>query len=328
MKEKILSLLINNKNDFISGQKISNDLDVSRAAIWKYINRIKEDGYEIESVTKKGYRLISSPDILTYSEINKYLKTEYIGKKIIHFNTIDSTNRKAKELAAIGEDEGTVIISEEQTKGRGRLGRDWISPKYKGIWMSLILRPDINPIHASKLTIIGAAAVVMALHELGRDSYIKWPNDIILNDKKVCGILTEMNAELDKINYIILGIGINVNIDEEDFPEQLRDIATSLKNEFGMLVDRKNLIAKILNNFEFLYEDFIKDGSIKKSIEISNNNSILIGKEIKIISGKDTTVAKALSIDEDGALIVEYLDGTISKIISGEVSVRGLRGYI
>ena len=180
---------------------------------------IKEDGYEIEAISRKGYRIISSPDILTFEEIKEFLSTQYIGKNIIYYDSIGSTNSIAKKLAESGEEHGTVIISEEQTTGRGRLGRNWISPKYKGIWMSIILRPNIVTENISQITLIGAAAVQKAIMKMGIKTSIKWPNDIVLNSRKVCGILTEMSGEIDHINYLVMGIGINVNLEEEDIPE-------------------------------------------------------------------------------------------------------------
>ncbi|NFF60812.1 biotin--[acetyl-CoA-carboxylase] ligase [Clostridium botulinum] len=328
MKEEIISLLKENKDNFISGEKMSEKFGITRAAVWKYMKAIKKDGYEIESVSRKGYKLISSPDLLTFEEINPYLTTNYIGKNIMYFNTIDSTNNKAKELGTNGVLEGTVVISEEQTGGRGRLGRQWVSPKFKGIWMSMILRPDIEPMEASKITQIVAAAVCSAIKELGIDVYIKWPNDIVLNNKKICGILTEMSGEINKINYIVAGIGINVNIDEEDFPEDIKKIATSIKIQTGLKIQRKELIAKIFNKFEMLYDEFINKGTIKRSIEICKCNSALLGRKVKIIRKSNEIFAKALTIAEDGELIVEYDDGKVEKIVSGEVSVRGMYGYV
>lgn len=328
MKEEIISLLKENQNNFISGEKISEKFGITRAAIWKHIKSIKEDGYEIESVSRKGYKLISSPDLLTFEEVNPYLNTNYIGKDIKYYNTIDSTNTKAKELGTFGAKEGTVVISEEQIGGRGRLGRTWVSPKFKGIWMSIILKPNIEPMEASKVTQIAAASVCMSINKLGLNSAIKWPNDIILNNKKICGILTEMSGELNKVNYIIVGIGINVNMESEDFPGDIKNIATSIKIESGKKVKRKELVASIFNNFETLYDEFIKSGTIEKSINICRENSALIGKQVKIIKRSEEVFAKAIGLTEDGELMVEYNDGKVDKIVSGEVSVRGMYGYV
>lgn len=327
MKEKILKLLKNSGNDFLSGQKISEALGVSRAAIWKHINRIKEDGYKIEAISRKGYRIISSPDILTFEEIRNYLNTESIGKNIIYCDSVDSTNLKAKELAEVGQEHGTVVISEEQTTGRGRLGRNFISPKHKGIWMSIILRPDIITENISQITLIGAAAVQSAIMKMGVKTSIKWPNDIILNSKKVCGILTEMSGEINHINYLIMGIGVNVNLDEEDIPLDLKEKATSIKLESGKSMDRKILLANILNIFEKLYIEFVQNDNIKETIDICRKNSILIGKDIQLINRGKVTTAKAIDISDKGELVIENNKGTIEHVVSGEVSIRGIYGY-
>jgi BirA family transcriptional regulator, biotin operon repressor / biotin---[acetyl-CoA-carboxylase] ligase len=328
LKKEILRLLKENTSGFVSGQHISENLGVSRTAIWKYINQIKEDGYEIESISKKGYRIISAPDLLTYEEIEPYLNTSFIGRSIVHFDSIDSTNSKAKQLADSAEADGTIIISEEQTNGRGRLGRSWVSPKYKGIWMSIILKPDLNPMEAVKLTQIAAASLVLASSELGVKTFVKWPNDIVMNHKKVCGILTEMSAELTRINYVIVGIGINVNIDEADFPEDIKPIATSLKAETKASVNRKELVGKILSNFENLYLKFIKENDIETSLHICRQNSALLGREIMIVKRDGNVEAKALDIDAEGRLLVQYADGSEEYVISGEVSIRGKGSYV
>lgn len=328
MKEQIVNLLKENENNFVSGEKISEALGVTRAAVWKYIKQLKEEGYNIESVSRRGYKLTSSPDRLTFQEIAPNLKTRFIGRKIIYLESIDSTNNEAKKLAAEGEKEGTVVITEEQTMGRGRLGRNWVSPKYKGIWMSIILRPEVDPIHMAKVTQIGAAAVCRAALEMGIKTLIKWPNDIVLNGKKLCGILTEMNAELNRVNYAVIGIGINVNTEEEDFKDEVRKVATSIKIEQGHDTKRKELIANVLNNFEELYEEFLDNGNIESSIKICKENSALIGKEIKVIEKSSSVKAKALDLTNEGRLVVEFENGKIEEIISGEVSVRGIFGYI
>ncbi|MTI71783.1 MAG: biotin--[acetyl-CoA-carboxylase] ligase [Firmicutes bacterium] len=328
MKGKIIRLLKENKNNFISGQNISDKLRVSRTAVWKYINQLKEEGYEIESVSRKGYRLLNSADLLTYEEIEDKLKTNTIGRKIYHFDSLDSTNIKAKKLAIKGENEGTIIIGEEQTKGKGRLGRYWTSPKGKGVWLSIILRPNIEPTKASYITQIGAAAVSKAISDMGIKNYIKWPNDIVINNKKVCGILTEMSGEINKVNYIVIGMGINVNLNKKEVPKELKNKATSLKIESGNSVSRKKLVANILNNFEYLYDELIEYNTITKSIEICKSSSALINKDIKIIRRNKTKKAKAINLDKDGHLIVEYPDGTKEGLISGEISVRGENGYV
>lgn len=328
MKESVLALLKQNLNEFTSGQVISEKLDVSRTSIWKYINSLRKDGYKIESSSKKGYKLVSSPDILTFEEIKETLTTKYIGKNILHFDSIASTNLKAKELAEKGEAHGSVVISEEQTLGRGRLGRQWLSPKYKGIWFSIILRPKTEPINIPKITQVAAASIVNSLANLNIDAYIKWPNDIIVNHKKVCGILTEMSGELNRVNYVVLGMGVNANLDPSDFNEDISLKATSLKIETGHSIDRKLFISSILNEFEKLYEEFSKYNTVNKSLEICKKQSAVLGKNIKIISGGSISYAKAVDIQKSGELKVEYPDGSTDDLISGEISIRGLNGYI
>ncbi len=328
MKEKILKLLKDNKNEFVSGQEISEQLKVSRTAIWKYINSLKEEGYEIESVSRKGHMLLSTPDILNYEEISEHLNTRYIGREIFYFESIDSTNIKAKELAYNNETEGTVVIAEEQTGGRGRLGRNWSSPNKRGIWMSIILKPQIEPQDAAKITQVAAASVWKAINQIGVKTQIKWPNDIVYNGRKVCGILTEMSGELNRLSYLVVGIGINANTETDGFPEEIRHMATSLKIETGKEINRKQLVALILNSFEKLYDDLVTNGTIDKSIKVCRENSALIGKNVRLTLRGEEKEVKAIDINEDGELIVQDKEGNISKVISGEVSVRGLYGYV
>lgn len=325
MKNKVLRMLKNSEG-FISGEKISDEFNMTRSGIWKYINMLKEDGYKIESIPRKGYRIISSPDILTYEEVEEYLDTDFIGRKIYYFDSIDSTNNKAKEIA-FEEKEGLVVVSEEQLAGRGRLGRAWVSPKGKGIWMSIILKPKVDPMKVAKVTLLGAAAVNKALDNMNVKSQIKWPNDILINGKKIAGILTEMNCELNMINYVTMGIGINVNLDENDIPEDLKDKATSIKISGGKEINRKELLANTLNIFEELYLLFRDKDDVSKAIEICRENSALIGKQVRVIRGEEIKIGKALDINEEGQLVVEFENGVVENIYSGEVSVRGLEGY-
>lgn len=254
-------------------------------------------------------------------ELESLLNTKFIGRSVHYFDTIDSTNTYAK---AIGDeaDNGALVISEEQTGGRGRLGRNFISPKYKGIWMSVILKPDIRPQDAAKLTQVAAASVVSAIKEQGIDAKVKWPNDILINGKKLCGILTEMKAAPERINYVIVGIGINVNLTEDDFNDDLKGIATSLLIEKGIPTDMEKLLASVLNIFEKLYIKFVENNDFKTSLKICADNSALIGQEILIINRNTTVEAKAMGIDEEGQLIVQYADGAYEHLISGEVSIR------
>lgn len=326
LKSKIVEIL-KEKNDYVSGEEMSNLLGVSRTAVWKTISRLKEEGYVIEAVTNKGYYLKQSPDLLTEEEISPTLKTRYIGRKIYHYKQVDSTNKEAKKLAIDGAAEGSIVISEEQTAGKGRLGRTWASPYGLGIWMSLILRPQITPVEVSKITLIAALAVSKTIQKVtGLKAEIKWPNDILINKKKVCGILTEMSAEMDKINYIILGIGLNVNT--EEFPEEIAHKATSLKIEGKKSYDRKELTQELLFEIENYYRLFTKQETVDKLLEEYKACCVTLNKEVKIIRNGIEYIGKAVGLTENGELLVEKEDGELIHVFSGEVSVRGIDAYV
>lgn len=325
MKNKIIEILLNKDNEFISGEELSKILGISRAGIWKHIKSLKEEGYNIQSVNRKGYRLIEKPtDILTNQSIGHVLNTKFIGKNIIHFDTIDSTNDYAKKIAN-EEEEGTVVISEEQTKGKGRIGRTWDSKKSEGIWMSIILKPNIIPHKAPFLTLIAGASIIKSLNNLGINASIKWPNDIIINNKKICGILTELSSEIERINHIVLGIGINVKTME--FSQEICNIATSLYKE-GYNVSRVDLVQSILEEFEELYLEYINNNDKEKTLDICRKYSAIIDKDIYIINGDNKELVKCLDINEDGNLIINDKNGIMREILSGEVSIRGVKGYV
>ncbi|MBC8587255.1 biotin--[acetyl-CoA-carboxylase] ligase [Paratissierella segnis] len=241
-------------------------------------------------------------------------------RKTYHYTTIDSTNIKAKQLAPT-EEEGTVIIAEEQRMGKGRLGRSWLSKNGKGIYMSIILKPKADIMKVPSITSIGAASVYLALREMGVESKIKWPNDILVGNKKICGILTEISGDTNKVNYVIMGIGVNVNLEEYEIPEELKGMVTSLKIYLGRTIDKGNLSELILDNFDRLYAPFKDGGNISHVLHICKENSSLLGKDIKVISGNEIRVGKALDINESGELVVEFGD-CLEAINSGEVSIR------
>ncbi len=329
MKRKVLETLKINKGAFISGEEISNKMGVTRTAVWKQIKQLKKEGYGIESVSGKGYRLTREPDTLDASALEIELQKKSLWSKVVHFDSIESTNTIAKKLAAEGQPEGTIIIAEEQTGGRGRRGKDWLSPKGTGIWMSMLLRPDIDPSESAKITQIAAAAVTMAIQKItGCQAGIKWPNDIILHRKKVCGILTEMSGELSSINYIIVGIGINANVDIEVFPMDIRKIATSIKACIGKSISRKDMVIAILNEFEKFYFDFIEKKNIKKAMSICKKYSVTLGNQVRLMTRGEEIIAEAIDLTEEGELVIKKATGEIEKVISGEVSVRGIADYI
>ena len=262
--------------------------------------------------------------LLTYDNIFYKLNTNIIGKKIFQFETIDSTNDYAKKIA-LEELDGTLIISEEQTKGRGRVGRQWYSKSGEGIWMSIILKPDMIPQNAPFITLIAGASIVKALNKLGVKTFIKWPNDIIINNKKVAGILTELSAEVDKINYIVLGIGINTKTIK--FSQEISEIATSLYRE-GYIISRVDIVRAILEEFEKLYLQYINKNSRKEILSICRRYSSIIGKDVYLIKEDEKELVKCLDMNEYGNLIVRTENNIIKEIISGEVSIRGVKGYV
>lgn len=326
MRRKTLKLLYEKGDEYISGEELSQILNVSRTAIWKHIKILRDEGYEIESLHGRGYKLIKNSEKLIPQVLEENTKTKEIGKRIIYFSSLDSTNTYAKNTAK-ELPHGTVIISEEQTGGRGRLGRDWFSPKGEGIWMSIILKPDIPPTEGMKMTQIAAAAVVKAIHRvLGLKVLIKWPNDLVYKGKKLCGVLTEMAGELNKIDYLIVGMGINAN--NLSFSKDLETVATSLALHKGQPIDRQELIISILEEFEELYLDYMKESNLSSSLKIVRNYSAVLGKNIYIIKGREKLKGQGLEIDDMGLLKVRYEDGSEETLYTGEVSIRGEKGYI
>ena len=325
MREKILEVILDNEKEFISGEELSKKLGISRTAIWKHIRILRSQGYNIESVNKKGYRLVDEPtDLLNPQNIYRNLKTKFIGKNVLHFETIDSTNDYAKKIGNELRD-GSVIISEEQTKGKGRLGRVWESKAGEGIWMSIILKPNIIPNKAPFITLIAGASIVKALNILGVDAKIKWPNDITINNKKLSGILTELSAEIERVNYIVVGIGMNVK--DTDFEEELKDKATSLYKE-NYNVSRVDIVKEILCQFEKLYLDYIEKDDKKEVLDICRQYSAIINKEIYVIKNDQKELVDCIGINEEGNLIIKNKYGNLEEIMSGEVSIRGVKGYV
>lgn len=330
MKDIILQKLKENISGYVSGEALSSALNVSRTAVWKYIKELKKDGYLIDSSTRKGYKLDFSPDILSAGELQFNLETSILGRKIFCFESIDSTNSYAKKIAAEGCEDGTVVIADVQTAGRGRLGRTWDSTGGKGIWMSVVLRPSGSLEDVQIITLAASVAVVNALKgAVGVEAGIKWPNDIILKGKKVCGILTEMSSEIDRINYLVIGIGVNVNHNPEDFPESLRDSATSLKSHSadGFILERSQIIKRILVELEVIYKKVL-NGSIPEIVQAWKRYSVTLGREVKLKIKDCEHVGVAKDVTADGKLVVSCNDGIVREVMSGEVQVRGLLGYI
>ncbi|MEG0615664.1 MAG: biotin--[acetyl-CoA-carboxylase] ligase [Oscillospiraceae bacterium] len=321
VKSQVVTFLEENRGEFISGGKISKALSVSRNAVWKVIKALEIEGYPISAVKNRGYCLSEKSDILSEESIKPFLKTEILGGDISVFKAVDSTNNSAKIAAQNGAKEGAVVLSESQSAGKGRLGRNFFSPVGTGIFMSIVLRPKFSAENATLITSCAAVAVARAIENLtGLDVKIKWVNDIFIGGKKVCGILTEagVNFEGGTLDYAVLGIGINVLTAE--FPEELRDVATSILLENGAPISRSRLAAEILNVFEPLYINLLD----KKFMEEYVSRSNLIGKELTVFCGESSYKAVAIGIDGDARLIVRNNGGEEIALSSGEVSVRPL----
>ncbi|RDW19626.1 biotin--[acetyl-CoA-carboxylase] ligase [Oceanobacillus arenosus] len=318
-RNKLIQLLADNSEQYISGQLLSEELEISRSAIWKHMKELEKDGYQIEGKSNKGYRIISYPDKLSENTIRWGLDTDWIGKSIVHKESTTSTQHIAHDEARNGASHGTIIIADEQTNGKGRMNRSWFSSKGKGMWLSMILRPRISPQQAPQLTLLTATVLADVLHAYCHVTpLIKWPNDILLNNKKTAGILTEMQAEQDIINYIVIGIGLNVNQSESELPEEIRHKATSLFIETEKEHSIKGLIQEILVAFEKAYDQFIKNGfpDVKRKWE---SYGFKIGEEITIKTLRDHFQATFLGIEEDGALRIKRMDGSTEKLYSAEI---------
>ncbi len=321
-KSQLLFRLKRAKGDWISGEFLSEGLSVSRSAVWKHIRKLREEGYLIQSSPKKGYFLEKTSDMLLPEEIREGIETRILGKKTIHHHMeTASTNTTAKELAIHGAPEGTLIISEMQTGGKGRLGREWFSPPGEGIYLSFILRPSVSPAEAPKITLLAAVAVAEALRQATRlRALIKWPNDIILRGKKAAGILMEINTEMDAIDYVVIGLGVNVNI--ATFPAHLTEKATSLLIETAEKQSRVGLIKDFLQWFEHYYGMFQRS-DFEPILERWRQLSRITGRRITVETIDSKLVGTAVDIDGDGRLMVEDNKGHVHRVYSGDVTLNG-----
>ncbi|BEU87223.1 biotin--[acetyl-CoA-carboxylase] ligase [Selenomonas sp. TAMA-11512] len=322
MRQRILSLLKGAKDDYLSGEEIAGRLGISRTAVWKHITALKEAGFQIHSRFKKGYSLTGAPDILLLTDIEEAMAGHTVGRSIVYFDDVDSTNNVAKEFARRGGETGTVVLADGQGKGRGRLERVFYCPPGKGLWFSVILRPDFLPKDAPKCTLLAAVAVVQAMEEFGLSAGIKWPNDILAGGKKLVGILTEMHAEIDRVKDIVIGIGIDVNFQPEDFPEDVREIATSLAILKGENVDRTSFLIAVLKRLDALYAEVMRKG-FGPVLEAWRKHSVTLGQEVQALSqtGEGSFTGIARDIDDDGALLIDTEDGC-RRVLAGEVSLR------
>ena len=314
--------LFRNEEGFVSGEQLSKELGVSRTAIWKHISTLRSAGYIIEAIPSRGYRLISSPDIIDPHEVRANLDGTRVGQRLELLNVTVSTNADAFRLAEDGAIEGTVVIAESQTGGKGRRGRFWVSPGGANLYCSIVLRPHIMPHEAPQLTFLSAVATARAIERTTKlTPEIKWPNDLLVSGKKVAGLLNEMSAETDGINFVILGIGVNLNMTSDQFPNDLRHPATSVLIESGVQVDRSRFTSTMLNELDKLYADFLEHGfgPVRKEWQQrcnANGRQVLVND-----SGTECTGGLFIGIDSDGAMLLRSDDGAQHRIACGDVRV-------
>lgn len=325
-KAEVLQLLRDSR-DYVSGQQICESFGISRTAVWKIINQLKEEGYEIEAAQNKGYHLTGAPDVLSLSELQSRMKTKMAGAHLLYFDVTGSTNVEARKQAENGAPEGLLVVAGKQEAGKGRRGRSWESPAGVNIFMTLLLRPRFRPEKASMVTLVMAVSAAQAITDVsGLPAEIKWPNDIVIHRKKAVGILTELTMETDYIQYLVCGVGINVN--QTEFPEEIGETATSLYLEGGRRINRAGLIERVMERFEENYEIFCRteDMSGLKAIY----DGLLVNREarVRVLDPGGEYDGLAHGISELGELIVEKEDGSVEKVYAGEVSVRGIYGYV
>jgi len=320
VEEELVGVLEKNNHRFLSTKDISLKLGVHPYVVYQAVRELRRWEFQIQSERGKGYKLVKSPDLILPGEIKKNLKSKIFGKKIYSYRKVGSTNVLGFRLAEIGAEEGTLLVADEQSKGKGRMGRSWYSPPRLGLWMSLILRPDIPPFKAPGLSICAGLALTQTIKEMtGIEAKIKWPNDCLIDGKKVGGILLELSAELDRINFVIVGIGVNVNHSTQDFPRNLSQTATSMKIKLGKDLSRLALLTSFLEKFERIYLDFKKNG-LSPQREMIKSYSSLLGKKVTVKFGKEKIEGMAENIDENGSLVIKTQKGE-KVVTAGEVTV-------
>ncbi len=327
-KEAVLALL-RGADGFVSGQRISDELGLSRTAVWKAVQALRADGYAVESVTNRGYRLAAAPDRLDRDEICRLLAGHPWAERVVLLDEVDSTNNYAKQLAAGGAPAGTIVIAERQTGGRGRLGRSFASPPGLGLYLSAIFRPEAPPSSLLHLTAVVAEAAVEAIQEAADiRPGIKWTNDLVLERRKLVGILTELSlsAESGLVDYVVTGIGTNCNHTAEDFPPDVRPMAVSLRQATGRRVDRNAYAAALIRRLAAADETLLPEKAAWMARYAAD--CVTIGRDVRIVRGGETRQAHADGVDGNAALLVTYEDGSKEAVSSGEVSVRGLYGYV
>ncbi len=322
-KEKILCRLRGEKG-YVSGKDLGTELGVSRTAVWKAVASLRAEGYQIESSTNRGYRLVSSPDLFTPEEISAGLGTKFLGRHMFCYRSIDSTNEEAKRMALQGAPDGSLFVAEQQTGGRGRLGRKWDSPPGKGLWFTVLLRSGSIPLSPSMITLLAGLSVLKASRSLsGVRTLIKWPNDIIIGSRKVCGILAEMSAEIDRVEFMVVGIGVNVN--NASFPPDLEKKATSFLMETGKPIRRVSLLQETLRELETLLRENAS-GLTPAFLKEYRGCCVTLGRKVCFLRGGKRISGLAKDVTPQGELLVRLPDGRMETVFSGEVSVQGIYG--
>lgn len=318
-KEKILNLLRSSKTEFLSGEELARKCGISRTMVWKHIKSLEREGFGIEAVPSQGYRITAVPDIIRESDIRPGLKTRVVGRDIHLLPEVASTNTLAMEMAGRGAPEGTVVIAETQSGGKGRLGRTWISPK-GNLYLSVIFRPDIPMYKAPLITLMGAVATALAVRNAcGVQAAIKWPNDILVSGRKVSGLLTEMSAEQDRIRHIVLGIGVDVNMELGELPTEVRPLTTTLAAEAGKKIDRPALLRRLLQELDRWYQAFLANEQDVLS-EWKQLNATL-GNRVMVSGAGPVREGIAQEIDNEGRLVIRLDDKTLCTVAAGDVTI-------
>ena len=326
MKSEILALL-RERGDYVSGQEICERFGVSRTAVWKAIGQLKKEGFSIEAVQNRGYRLAQAEEVFGQHELESRMDTRWAGHPVTFYQVLDSTNLRAKLDAENGAPQGTLVVADMQTAGRGRRGRSWSSPAGTNAYFTLILKPDFEPDKASMLTLVMAMAVASGITETcGADAYIKWPNDIVIGGKKVCGMLTELSVQQEYIQHVVIGAGVNVGLQE--FVPEIADMATCLERECGRKIPRARLIVNIMRAFEDYYEKFLETLDFSELKKTYNGLLVNCGREVRVLDPKGEYTGISRGINRTGELLVELPDGSEAAVYAGEVSVRGIYGYV
>ena len=322
LRQAILNTLKESPSAWVSGEALSEKLNVSRTTVWKHIRHLLDEGYAIESAPKRGYRMTGTPDLLSPDEVQPALATELFGRQdYFYFREIDSTNNYARNAAQQGAPEGTVVVAETQTAGRGRRGRTWFSPAAQGIYMSIILRPVMPLPQLARIPLMAAVALAETLRAMpGLDARIKWPNDILIHNKKIAGILSEAVADMDGIDYVVVGFGLNINNDPGEFPLDLRMPATSVQAEHNRPLSRVGLLQNLLHNLELRYKQLLA-GDFDLILNQARDLSLVIGQDVRLETSEGSVIGRAIDLDQDGYLLVAAPDGSVQTVMSGEIEV-------